>query len=110
MDSNNALLQKDTAKLGIENFRFDILEEIEDLNTLLKRKTYWIELFASSGIELYNTKEVKEKVKYRRQTFFLTEKLIRAIGVKAALERRDKSEIVRAALQEYIEDRYYIIE
>lgn len=43
----------------------------------------------------------------KRQTYYLEETMIKALGLKAVLEGRDKSEIVRSALKEYIENNYF---
>lgn len=49
----------------------------------------------------------KEAKELKRQTYYLEEDMIKALGLKAVLENRDKSEIVRAALKQYIEERYF---
>lgn len=43
----------------------------------------------------------------KRQTYYLEDTMIKALGLKAVLEGRDKSEIVRTALKEYIEANYF---
>ena len=44
---------------------------------------------------------------FKRQTYYLEETMIKALGLKSVLEGRDKSEIVRSALKEYIENNYF---
>lgn len=51
-----------------------------------------------------------QETKTRRQTYFLTEELIRAISLKSAFEQRDKSDIVREAIKSYIEDKYFSLD
>lgn len=48
---------------------------------------------------------VKEET--RRQTYFLTSRQIKALALKAAFEDADKSEIVRKALDAYIDKKYF---
>ena len=47
------------------------------------------------------------KQTYKRQTYFLTDELIQAIAFKSVFNKMDKSEIVREALKQYIEDKYF---
>lgn len=54
-------------------------------------------------------KQEKEVPLLKRQTYYVEPQTIKALGLKAVLEGRDKSEIVRAALEMYIEQKYYEI-
>ena len=56
-----------------------------------------------------SSKQVNEDEKLKRQTYYIEPATIKALGRKAVLEGRDKSEIVRAALEMYIEQKYYEI-
>ncbi len=47
----------------------------------------------------------KEEEEYVRQTYHLNEYLIQALSMLSGFERRDKSEIVRSALKQYIPER-----
>lgn len=51
--------------------------------------------------------DASKSTDYKRQTYYLEEDLIQAIGLKAVFEKKDKSEIVREALRAYIEDKYF---
>lgn len=55
-------------------------------------------------------KDIKSTSKLKRQTYYLEPDMIRALGLKSVLEGRDKSDIVRAALAEYIERRFFEID
>lgn len=48
-----------------------------------------------------------KKQDYKRQTYFLTDDLIQAIAFKSVFDKMDKSEIVREALKQYIETKYF---
>lgn len=43
----------------------------------------------------------------KRATYYLEPEMIKALGIKAVLEGRDKSDIVRSALDAYIEKKYW---
>lgn len=51
--------------------------------------------------------EASNNDNFKRQTYYLSKNLIQAIALKAAYESKDKSEIVRAALEAFIEDKYF---
>lgn len=44
---------------------------------------------------------------YIRRTYHLSNKLIQAIAIMGAMEGKEKSEIVREALKEYIPEKYF---
>jgi hypothetical protein len=50
--------------------------------------------------------EENDPDKLRRQTYYITELYIKAIEQMAFYEKMDKSEIVRAALEEYVPQKY----
>lgn len=52
-------------------------------------------------------KQVNTKEETKRQTYFLTPELIRAISLMSAHENKDKSVIVREALKVYIDEKYF---
>ena len=54
---------------------------------------------------IVNNKTYKQD--YKRQTYFLTEDIIQALAFKSVFDKMDKSEIVRAALKQYIDDKYF---
>lgn len=51
----------------------------------------------------------KIAVALKRQTYYIEPDMIKAIGLKSVLEGRDKSDIVRAALEQYLEKKYFEI-
>ena len=53
------------------------------------------------------SKESK-KEKLERKTYYMDQDLINALALKAFTEEKDKSRIVREALYEYIEKKYFI--
>ena len=53
---SNILLTKSIKKYGIDNFIFDILEEVEPMNNLLNEaEKFWISYFKTLGYSLSNT-------------------------------------------------------
>jgi len=50
--------------------------------------------------------EKTEKTQLKRQTYYITPVLIKALSLMAAFEGLDKSEIVRKSLQEFIPEKY----
>lgn len=48
-----------------------------------------------------------KKQEYKRQTYFLTEDIIQALAFKSVFDKMDKSEIVREALKQYIDSKYF---
>lgn len=50
-------------------------------------------------------KEIKN-LELKRQTYYLTEELIKSISLMSAYEDKEKSQIVREALEEYISKEY----
>lgn len=61
----------------------------------------------SQTSNIVNIETNKQSDSYRRQTYFLTDELIQALAFKSVFDKMDKSEIVRAALKAYIEDKYF---
>ena len=51
--------------------------------------------------------EKTENTKFIRKTYHLTEDIIKAIAVMGVVEDKEKSEIVREALKNYIPDKYF---
>lgn len=43
---------------------------------------------------------------WKRQTYYIPTEMIEAIRIKAFMEKRDKSDIVRSALEAYVEAEY----
>lgn len=76
-----------------------------------KEKLKKDDLFKSTlEVNKTNCKQVNNKLiskEMKRQTYYLEEDTIKAIGLKSVLESRDKSEIVREALKKYIEKNYF---
>lgn len=60
---------------------------------------------ANKTSNIVNNKTSKQE--YKRQTYFLTEELIQALAFKSVFDKMDKSEIVREALKQYIDDKYF---
>ena len=57
-EHHNEILQKAFDKYGIENFEYDILEEVSDINTLNKREKFWIDFYGGlNSDKVYNLKD-----------------------------------------------------
>lgn len=54
-----------------------------------------------------NIQTEQQVSKLKRQTYYLTEDIIKALKLYSAFEDKDKSESVRQALKEFIPDRYF---
>lgn len=54
-----------------------------------------------------STEETEKEIKdWKRQTYYIPNEMIEAIRIKAFMEKRDKSDIVRSALEAYVEAEY----
>ena len=53
-----------------------------------------------------NEEPGKETKDWKRQTYYIPNEMIEAIRIKAFMEKRDKSDIVRSALEAYVEAEY----
>lgn len=51
--------------------------------------------------------EEPKKEKLKRQTYYMSQDLIDALALKGFTENKDKSRIVREALYEYVEKKYF---
>lgn len=71
----------------------------DKLNLDAKKESFFAD---TSNVEMYKDKEEVLK----RQTYYLTKELIRALALMSAYKDIDKSEIVREALKEYIPETF----
>ena len=58
----------------------------------------------SSIISTSTNKKNENKVHLKARSYYLTEELYMAVGLKSALTSTDKSTVVRLALTEYLKD------
>lgn len=60
----------------------------------------------TSNVEMYKNEDENKEEELKRQTYYLTKELIRALALMSAYKEIDKSEIVREALKEYIPETF----
>lgn len=65
------------------------------------------DLMFTGGDVNNKTNKHNDNEEYKRQTYYLTPDQIKALRLCAAFEEKDKSEIVREALEKYIDKKYF---
>ncbi len=67
-----------------------------------------INIEKNEGKKVFFQKTEKDKkLIYTRKTYHLSEEIVKALALMSAFEGREKSEIVRESLKEYIPKKYF---
>ena len=94
--------KQDDIQLSIhENLQTNILDD-KQINTHENNKT-------SKHTNKRTSKHVNIQTELKRQTYYLSPELIKALKFYCAFEDTDKSEVVRKALQKFIPKKYFDI-
>jgi group I intron endonuclease len=106
----NRILQNSFNKYGYENFIYEVLEYVDDINNLILREQYWFDLLnptfniakiAGNSLGIKHSEETKKKISELKKGIKLSEEHKKKIGIASKNRKRKKhSEETRKKISE----------